>query len=156
MIPSYHGRSNIKMGNDSVNIWNILDNCSTITLEYLARYEHTYVSQSSRKSQDGQALLEQLINIISSNSKKMIIIWSTHINLGVVYSGVCLLEVTIREIHLDTNKTKSMIRTKLYNLDIYIHMITRVFPLVRSSLVKLWVSYCRIYCILLIDVIEGT
>ena len=34
-------------------------------------------------------------------------------------------------------------------------MITRVFPLVRSSLVKLLVSYCRIDCILIFDVIEG-
>ena len=58
------------------------------------------------------------MNKISADSKKNIIVWSAQFNIGGVYYGVCPLKVMILESHLDTNATKSMILTKVSNLDI--------------------------------------
>ena len=50
-------------------------------------------------------------------------VWLTQLNLVGVYSELCLLKVLIRESHMDTNATTSVIRTKLSNMDIYIHIV---------------------------------
>ena len=61
-------------------------------------------------------------------NKHHLIIWKEEDNVMVntvqyrgFYYGLCVLKAIIQESHLDTNMITSMIITKIYNLDIYIH-----------------------------------
>ena len=77
------------------------------------------------------------MNSISADSKKKVMVWSTQFGLGGFYSGVCLLDVIIQEIQLDTNVTTSMISTKLPNLDIYIHTVVNDITRFNEYLIQL-------------------
>ena len=64
-------------------------------------------------------------------------VWSTQFGLGGVYYRLCLLDVIIQEIQLDTNVTTSMISTKLPNLDIYIHTVVNDITRFNEYLIQL-------------------
>ena len=75
-------------------------------------------------------LYECLVNSISLTGRNKLNIWASQYKLTnandpdvTLPSGLCFLKVLIRESHLDTNATTSMIRTKLTNLDAYIQVI---------------------------------
>ena len=88
---------------------NILDEYGMMDLKALTRYERTYIHTQSRLAQDGCMLFECLINSISKVRKAKISIWQNHYVVRKKPSGICLLKVLIRESHLDTNATTSMI-----------------------------------------------
>ena len=50
-------------------------------------------------------------------------VWSTHINLGGVYTVVCLMQLNTQEVHLGINSATSMMWNKLFNIYIYIHKV---------------------------------
>jgi len=62
------------------------------------------------------------MNSLSSSGKAKLNIHDKQYLIGEppIESGLCLLKILIRESHLDSNATSSMIRTKLSNLDEYL------------------------------------
>ena len=101
----------------------IVEEYGTISFEILKEHEDTYVTSQSRVAQDNRMLYACLMNSISKDAKKKITIWRELYTLNNYFSGLLLLKVLIRESHLDTNATVTMIITKLSNLDVYIHTI---------------------------------
>jgi len=102
---------------------NLLGKYGTIDLARVQEYAKTFIGKRLRKAQDDRMLFHCLMNTLSKDGKRKITIWRNEYVINGGYSGICLLKVIIREGHLDTNATTSMIRTKLSNLDTYIHTV---------------------------------
>jgi hypothetical protein len=83
------------------------------------------------------------MNSISKEAKNKILIWHNQYSINGFSSGNLLLKIIIRESHLDTNATTSLICTKLSNLDTYIVTIP-------SDITK-----CNGYVKLLIDSLKA-
>ena len=110
--------------NDSNSVRrNLLDKYGTIELKTVQDYARTFIGLRVRKAQDDRMLFHCLMNTLSKDGKRKITIWRNEYVIGGGYSGICLLKIIIREGHLDTNATTSMIRIKLSNLDTYIHTV---------------------------------
>ena len=101
----------------------ILDSFGTMSLQDLTDYEKTYAFSQTRLAQDNRALFDCLYNSITQDAKSKLMIWSDQFELKghsrPFYSGVLFLKVIIRESHLDTNATTSVVRNQLMNLDAY-------------------------------------
>jgi len=81
----------------------------------LVEHEKTYISSDTRAAQDNSMLFMCLMNSGKANLNihdKQYLIGDPPIE-----SGLCLLKILIKESHLGSNATSSMIRTKLSNLD---------------------------------------
>jgi hypothetical protein len=106
---------------------NLLFEYGSISLESITKYELSYIQTETRKAQDDRMLYQCLINSLSKEGKAKVIIWRNQYVIGnnelKLPSGNCLLKIIIRESHLDTNATTTMIRTKLSSLDTYIHQV---------------------------------
>ena len=101
----------------------LLKSYGKITMEEVANYAKTFTGQPVRLAQDDAMLFQCLMNSMSREGKGKVTIWRADYTVNGDSSGICLLKVMIREGHLDTNATTSMIRTKLSNLDVYISTI---------------------------------
>ena len=109
---------------------NMLDEYGILSLERITEHEQTYLDTQTRRAQDDRMLYECLLNSISIEGKAKVNIYASQYKFAGnqnpnenLPSGLALLKVVIRESHLDTNATTSMIRTKLSNLDAYINTI---------------------------------
>jgi hypothetical protein len=106
------------------DIQNLIENCGTLTLEQVARWERTCIATPSRAAQDTYMLYTCLMSSLTATKKKKIMVWSDQYSIDVAGakfdSRVALLKVIIRESHLDTGATTNSIRTKLSSLDTYI------------------------------------
>jgi hypothetical protein len=106
---------------------NILEEYGIMNLEKLRDFEETYMATATRLAQDDRLLFQCIYNSISKEGKKKILIWKNDYELkigGKLYqSGILLLKVVIRESHLGTNATISMVHHKLSNLDMYMSTI---------------------------------
>jgi hypothetical protein len=109
---------------------NILEEWGRLSLERVTNHEQTYLFTQTRAAQDDRMLYECILNSVSKTGRAKLNIWYNQYKLAnpndaqvILPSGLCLLKVLIRESHLDTNATTSMIRTKLTNLDAYIQTI---------------------------------
>jgi hypothetical protein len=102
---------------------NLLVDYGRFGLERIQEHEETYINDQSRLAQDDRLLYECLINSLSISGKAKLNIHADQYAVGnpKLPSGLCLFKVLVRESYLDSNATSGMIRTKLSNLDAYIH-----------------------------------
>lgn len=98
----------------------LIDKYGTIDSERIRRFERTYIGQQVRPAQDNYVLFKCLMNSLSKEGKKKVIIWKDDYTVNGFPSGCMLLKVIIRESHLDTNATTASIRSKLNQLDEYL------------------------------------
>ena len=96
---------------------NLLTHHGELTLEHLCAWEITYLHGISWAAQDTAHLHLCLMNSLTQAVKGKVRLWSDQFILNGQESGILLLEIIIRESHLDTNATTNSIRTQLSNLD---------------------------------------
>ena len=101
----------------------MIDNHGEIDIETIRAFEEVYVQGRSRSAQDAALLYKCLMNSISKEGKKKILVWEDQYQIGRYGSGNLLLKIIVRESHLDTNATSASIRKKLTNLDRYLPTI---------------------------------
>ncbi len=101
----------------------ILESHGEIDIDTTRAFEESYVAGQSRSAQDAAALYRCLMNSISKEGKKKILVWEDQYQVDTYGSGNLLLKITIRESHLDTNATSASIRKKLTNLNRYLQTI---------------------------------
>jgi hypothetical protein len=93
-------------------------------MEMIEDYETPYINTEGKQAQNTHMLYQCLMQSMSKEGKKKILIWNDEYHIDGNKSGTLLLKVIIRESHIDTNaRTTSNIRMKLSSLDTYIHMI---------------------------------
>ena len=98
----------------------MIDNHGEIDIETIRAFEEVYFQGRSRSTQDAALLYKCLMNSISKEGKKKILVWEDQYQIGRYGSGNLLLKIIVRESHLDTNATSASIRKKLINLDRYL------------------------------------
>jgi len=100
----------------------LLEDYNVFSYDRLVQHELTYINSDTRYAQDNCMLYTCLMKSLSSSGKVKLIIHDKQYLDGVppIESGLFLLKILIREIHLDSNATSSMIRTKLTNLNEYL------------------------------------
>ena len=109
---------------------NLLTNYGEVSMTAITAFEQTYIDRECRAAQDTRMLYTCIMNSLSKEAKTKVHIWRTQYTIqGGHKSGNLLLKVVIRESHLDTNATTSVIRLKLSSLDNYM-------PQVGSDIVK--------------------
>ena len=109
---------------------NLLTNYGEVKMEEVRAFEMTYISTQSRAAQDTHMLYACIMNSLSREGKTKIHVWRDQYTApGGYKSGNLLLKIVIRESHLDTNATTSVLRLKLSALDTYM-------PKVNSDIVK--------------------
>ena len=93
-----------------------------ISNERITEHEVTYINEGNRAAQDNIMLYNCLMNSLSMTGMAKLNMHDSQYILGDSPSeaGLSLLKVLIRESHLDSNTTSTMIRTKLSNLDDYL------------------------------------
>jgi hypothetical protein len=104
-------------------LFSLIEEYGQLTMERIREYDTTYIDTDGRQAQNSYMLYQCLMNSISKEGKKKILIWKDDYTIDEYKSGNLLLKVIIRESHIDTNATTSNIRTKLSSLDTYIHTI---------------------------------
>ena len=104
---------------------NLLDDYGTISYEAILAKEQTYIDTDCRETQDTHMLYECIMNSLTDEGRAKLNIDDDLYTVGTSQrmSGACLLKILIRESHLDSNATSSMIRFKLSNLDEYLSEI---------------------------------
>ena len=100
----------------------LLKDYGVFSYERIAEHEVTYINKDTRAAQDNIMLYNCLMNSLSMTGMAKLNIHDKQYILGNPPSeaGLSLLKVLIRESHLDSNATPTMIRTKLSNLDDYL------------------------------------
>jgi len=117
MIPLDSARPN--------DVKNLLDNYGTISYEAILAKELTFIDTDCRETQDTHMLYECIMNSLTDEGRAKLNIGDDMYTVGTNgrITGVCLLKILIRESHLDSNATSTMIRFKLSNLDDYLSEI---------------------------------
>ena len=108
---------------DPKDFKSLINNHGEIDIESIKAFEESYVEGKSRSAQDAAMLYRCLMNSISKEGKKKILVWEDQYQVGTYGSGNLLLKIVVRESHLDTNATSASIRKKLTNLDRYLPTI---------------------------------
>ena len=106
-----------------VDFKSLIDNHGEIEIDRIRTFEESYVQGQSRSAQDAAMLYRCLMNSISKEGKRKILVWEDQYQIGPYGSGNLLLKIIVRESHLDTNATSASIRKKLTNLDRYLPTI---------------------------------
>ena len=101
----------------------LIDNHGEIDIETIRAFEEFYITGESRSAQDAAMLYRCLMNSLSKEGKKKILVWEDQYQIDTYGSGNLLLKIIVRESHLDTNATSASIRKKLTNLDQYLPTI---------------------------------
>ena len=101
----------------------LIDNHGEIDIKDIRTFKDTYVRGQSRSAQDVAMLYRCLMNSISKEGKKKILVWEDQYQIGQYNSGNLLLKIIVHESHLNTNVTSSSIRKKLTNMDRYLPTI---------------------------------
>ena len=109
--------------NNPTEFKSLIDNHGEIDIDSIREFEESYVQGQSRSAQDAAMLYKCLMNSLSKEGKKKILVWEDQYQIGEVGSGNLLLKIIVRESHLDTNATSASIRKKLTNLDRYLPTI---------------------------------
>jgi len=98
----------------------LINNYGEIDIEKIREFEVTYISTETRAAQDCNMMYQCLMNSLSTEGKKKILVWREQYTINGMYSGNLLLKTIVKESHLDTNATTATIRMKLSSLDTYI------------------------------------
>jgi hypothetical protein len=108
---------------------NLLDSYGLISLERVRNFEASYIATETRPAQDTAMLYQCLIMSLTQDAHNAIMLWKEEFYVAGRPSGFLLLRVIIRESHLDSNATTSVIRLQLTQLDEYM-------PQVASNILK--------------------
>jgi hypothetical protein len=92
---------------------NLMESYGVISLERVRTFEETYINMQSRPSQDTAMLYHCLMASMTQAAKNSIQLWKSEFMIGDLPSGNLLLRVIIREGHLDSNATTSVLRQQL-------------------------------------------
>jgi hypothetical protein len=102
---------------------NLLDSYGLISLEHVKKFKASYIDTETRPAQDTTMLFQCLITSLTHDAHNAIQLWHEEFHVAGRPSGFHLLCVIIREIiresHLDSNATTSVIRVQLTQLDEY-------------------------------------
>ena len=100
----------------------MLEDYGVFSYERIVKHEKSYIFEKTRASQDNIMLFTCLMSSVSMSGRAKLTIHDSQYMIGTppTESGLCLLKILIKESHLDSNATSSMIRTKLTNLDEYL------------------------------------
>ncbi len=101
----------------------LINNHGEIDIESIRTFEESYITGESHSAQDAAMLYRCLMNSISKEGKKKILVLEDQYQIDTYGSGNLLLKIIVRESHLDTNATSASIRKKLTNLDQYLPTI---------------------------------
>ena len=105
---------------------NLLTNYGEVKMQEVRAFETTYINAQSRAAQDTHMLYSCIMNSLSKEGKTKIHVWRDQYTMpGGYKSGNLLLKIVIRESHLDTNATTSVLRLKLSALDTYMPKVIR-------------------------------
>ena len=96
---------------------NLIESCGVIAVESVRAFEASCIGFQIGPAQDTHMLHKCLMNSISKEGKSKTTIWKDQHHVNGFPSGNLLLEVIVRESHLDADATISAIRTELSNLD---------------------------------------
>ena len=102
---------------------NLINNYGEVSLEMIQNFDATYINTPTRAAQDLNMMYQCLMNSLSTEGKRKVLVWREQYMIGSMHSGNLLLKVIVRESHLDTNATAATIRMKLSSLDKYIQTI---------------------------------
>jgi hypothetical protein len=87
---------------------NLIESCGMLATESVRAFEASCIAlQVTRPAQDTHMLCKCLMNSVSKEGKSKITIWKDQCHVDGFPSGKLLLEVIVRESHLDTNATIS-------------------------------------------------
>ena len=92
-------------------------------LERVQQFEEYYTNDHSRAAQDSGMLYSCLMASLYKVGKTKIMVWEKQYKINGKGSGNLLLKIIIRESHLDSNATTTVIRWQLSSLDTYINTI---------------------------------
>lgn len=106
---------------------NLIASYGIIKLPRIRAFEETYIATQVRAAQATTMLYMCLMNSLTQDAKKMIMVWREQYTVHGIESGNLLLKVIIRESHLDSNATTAVIRAQLGKLNEYM-------PLVNSNI----------------------
>ena len=98
---------------------NMLKHYGNVTLDQVRDHAKLYVNTETRAAQDSYQLAECIFQSLTKEARNTVTLYSDEYTINGRVSGACLLKVTIRESHIDTNATTRIIREKLSNLDGY-------------------------------------
>ena len=118
---------------------NVVTNFGECTLQEIHLWEETYISGTSRGTQDTHMLYKCLLSMMSKEGRAKTTVWKSEYHVGTRPSGVLLLKVMIHESHIDTNVTASSIHHQMAHLKDYIIKVNcdiRVFNRHVQSLIE--------------------
>ena len=101
----------------------LLTQYGTISMARIRAFEDSYIRDEVRAAQDTSMLYECLMASLSLTGVRKIMMFSKEYMIGDKQSGNLLLKVILRESHLDSNATTSVVRLKLSSLDNYMPKI---------------------------------
>ena len=94
-----------------------------ISLDQIRRFEATCIMTSMHTAQDTAMLYQCLMSSLSKQGKTKVMVWEGQYKINRFMSGNLLLKVIIRESHLNSNATTTVIQRQLSSLDTYINTI---------------------------------
>ncbi len=89
-------------------LFSLIEEYGQLTMERIREYDTTYIDTDGRQAQNSYMLYQCLMNSISKEGKKKILIWKDDYTIDEYKSGNLLLKVIIRESHIDTEKATSI------------------------------------------------
>ena len=102
---------------------NLITNHGELMLEQVRRFEEYYTNYPSKDAQDVGMLYSCLMASLSKLGKTKIMVWEKQYKINGKSSGNLLLNIIIRESHLDSKATTMVIRRQISSLDNYINTI---------------------------------
>jgi hypothetical protein len=109
--------------NPAATLDNLLDSYGMIGMERIRNFEETYIAMPDRAAQDSAMLYHCLMSSLTQEAKNAIQLFRSEFMIGDLPSGNLLLRVIIRESHLDSNATTSVLRQQLSRLNEYMPMV---------------------------------
>ena len=86
-------------------------------------FKESYINNDVRDKQNTEMMYACLMASLTEEARSVIEPWSDEYHVGDTPSGNLLLRVIIRESHLDSNATTSVIRRELTELDDYMALV---------------------------------
>ena len=101
---------------------NLLTNHGEFKLKDIIIFEKSYINSLTRAAEDTTMLYNYLIGYLSKVGRTKVMVWEDQYKIKGRPSGNILLKIIIRESHLDSNATTTLIRNQLSSLDYLITM----------------------------------
>jgi hypothetical protein len=106
--------------NPMYDLVNVPTNYGILTLELLREFTTSSVATPTRVAQDSVMMYE---NTQSKTGRSKVWVWEDEFHINDIPTGILLLKIVIREVHIDTNATVRHLRQKISSLDGFIATI---------------------------------